>query len=64
MLRRNVGVGDEKMNKSMDSVRRIQQQRMQTKRLQPLYKIREAFLIVTEVSMSMSFGSKKSEEEY
>lgn len=44
MLRRNSLVSDEEMRESIDSVRRIQKQRMHTKRMQPFYKLREAFL--------------------
>ena len=42
MLRRNAGVSDEEMRQSIDAVHRIQKQRLHTKRMQPLYKLREA----------------------
>lgn len=45
MLRRHVGVSDEDMRHSIDVVHRIQKQRLRTKRLQPLYKLREAIMI-------------------
>jgi hypothetical protein len=48
MLRRHVGVSDEEMRASIDDVRRIQRQRMRTKRWQPLYKLQEAVLGLTE----------------
>jgi hypothetical protein len=44
MLRRNAGVSDEEMRQSIDDVHRIQKQRLRTKRMQPVYKLREAVI--------------------
>jgi len=64
MLRRHVGVSDEEMRESIENVRRIQRQRMQTKRLQPLYKMREASLSVTDqLSKSLSLGHQSSKND-
>jgi len=64
MLRRHVGVSDEEMRESIENVRRIQRQRMQTKRLQPLYKMREASLSVTDqLSKTLSLGHQSSKND-
>lgn len=44
VLRRHAGVSDEEMRQSIDGVHRIQKQRLRTKRMQPIYKIREAVI--------------------
>lgn len=45
MLRRESLVSDEDMRNRIDDVNRIQKQRLHTKRMQPVYKLREAILI-------------------
>lgn len=61
MLRRISRVSDEEMRSSIDAVHKIQRQRLQTKRLQPIYKLREAMIGVNDgVKQTLSFRRSNS----
>jgi hypothetical protein len=58
ILRRISGVSDEEMRNAIDEVRKIQKQRMRTRRLQPLFKLEEASLVLAS---KLSFARKDKE---
>lgn len=63
MLRRISRVSDEEMRSSMDTVYKIQRQRLHTKRLQPIYKVREAMIQVSQgVKQTLTFGRNDGRE--
>lgn len=59
MLRRISQVSDEEMRSAIDEVRKIQRQRMRTRRMQPFLKLEEATLSLAKKIANMFAGNEK-----
>lgn len=59
MLRRTSQVSDEEMRNAIDDVRKIQKQRMRTRRMQPFLKLEEATLSLAKKLANMFIRTKK-----
>lgn len=59
MLRRTSQVSDEEMRNAIDEVRKIQKQRMRTRRMQPFLKLEEATLSLANKLARMFIRKEK-----